>query len=36
MAVRALAVCRREGAHLAVNGVVCDWSDSLPIGAVRD
>ena len=37
MAVRALAVFRREGAHLAANGAVCvsvDWSDS-PIGAVR-
>ena len=35
MAVRALAVFRREGAHLTANGAVCDWSDS-PIGAVRD
>ena len=35
MAVRALAVFRREGAHLAANGAECDWSDS-PIGAVRD
>ena len=29
MAVRALAVFRREGAHLAANGAVRDWSDSL-------
>ena len=35
MAGRALAVFRREGAHLAANGAVCDWSDS-PFGAVRD